>query len=84
MVWPESSFSEVQIAKKLRLWVAAVEAFGLDEVRRSPGYHDEPLKGPRKGQRSIRLNQAYRAIYVVKRDGTLEFASVEEVNKHRY
>jgi toxin HigB-1 len=74
----------VQIAKKLRLWIAAVEAFGIEEVRKVPGYHDEPLKGTRKGQRSIRLNQAYRAIYVIKRDGTVEFACVEEVNKHRY
>lgn len=73
-----------QIAKKLRLWIAAVEALGLEDVRKSPGYHDEPLQGARKGQRSLRPNQAYRAIYAIKRDGTVEFASVEEVNKHRY
>lgn len=48
-----------------------------------PGYHDEPLKGARVGQRSIRLNRAYRAIYVIKNDG-IEFGSVEEVNKHDY
>ncbi len=74
----------LQIAKKLRIWVAAVEALGLEEVRKTSGYHDEPLKGYRKGQRSIRLSQAYRAIYVIKTDGTAEFVSVEEVNKHRY
>ncbi len=74
----------LQIAKKLRIWVAAVEAFGLEEVRKTPGYHDEPLKGDRKGQRSIRLSQAYRAIYIIKRDGKAEFVAVEEVNKHRY
>jgi hypothetical protein len=45
--------------------------------------HDEPLKGDRKGQRSIRLNQAYRAIYVVV-SGAAQFVRVEEVNKHRY
>ena len=74
----------VQIAKKLRLWIAAVETLGLEEVRKVPGYHDEPLKGARRGQRSIRLNQAYRAIYVITRNGSVECASVEEVNKHRY
>ena len=33
-----------------------------------PGYHDEPLKGHRAGQRSIRLSRAYRAIYEIKED----------------
>ena len=40
-------------------------------------------KGKRKGQRSIRLNRAYRAFYVVSK-GAAEFVSVEEVNKHEY
>jgi proteic killer suppression protein len=47
------------------------------------GYHDEPLKGSRAGQRSIRLSRAYRAIYEMKKD-TVEFVSVEEVSKHEY
>jgi toxin HigB-1 len=51
------------IKKKLFTWVAAVEERGLDEVRKVPGYHDEPLKGDRQGQRSIRLNKQWRAIY---------------------
>ena len=62
----------------------SVEAIGLEEVRKVPGFHDEPLKGDRKGQRSIRLNRAYRAIYVANKGGTVEFVSVEEVNKHDY
>ena len=72
------------IVDKLETWVDAVEREGLHEVRKIPGYHDEPLKGPRQGQRSIRLSRDYRAIYVVKRDATVEFASVEEVSKHEY
>jgi len=32
-------------------WAIAVETDGLQKVRQSPGYHDEPLKGERKGQR---------------------------------
>lgn len=72
------------ILDKLESWVRAVELRGLEEVRKIPGYHDEPLKGTRQGQRSIRLNRAYRAIYVVLKDGTIEFVSIEEVSKHEY
>jgi proteic killer suppression protein len=57
---------------------------GLRETRKSPGFHDEPLRGNRNGQRSVRLNKAYRAIYVEKIDGTVEFIEVVEVNKHEY
>ena len=72
------------IVDKLETWVDAVERDGMHEVRKIPGYHDEPLKGPRQGQRSIRLSREYRAVYLVKRDETVEFASVEEVSKHDY
>jgi len=67
----------------LMIGVAAVELDGVEEVRKVPGYHDEPLKGNRAGQRSIRLSRAYRAIYEIKKD-TIEFVSVEEVSKHDY
>jgi proteic killer suppression protein len=71
------------IVDNLMIWVAAVEHEGLEEVRKVPGYHDEPLRGDRTGQRSIRLSRAYRAIYEVKQD-TARFVSVEEVSKHAY
>jgi toxin HigB-1 len=73
-----------QIASKLRTWIDAVEHVGLEEVRKRPGYHDEPLHGDRRGQRSIRLNRSWRAIYVVLSDGRIEFVEVREVNKHEY
>jgi proteic killer suppression protein len=72
------------IADKLATWVQAVTARGLEEVRKVPGYHDEPLRGERAGQRSIRLSLHYRAIYELQKDGRVEFVSVEEVNKHAY
>ena len=53
-------------------------------MRKTPGYHDEPLRGERQGQRSIRLSRAYRAIYIIKNDREIEFVSVEEVSKHEY
>jgi proteic killer suppression protein len=47
------------IVNNLMIWAAAAEHDGLEEVRKVPGYHDEPLKGDRMGQRSIRLSHAY-------------------------
>jgi proteic killer suppression protein len=55
----------------------------LEEVRKAPGYHDEPLKGDRLGQRSIRLSRSYRAIYEIK-SSNVEFVSIKEVSKHDY
>jgi toxin HigB-1 len=71
------------IKKKLFTWVAAVEERGLSEVRKIPGYHDEPLKGDRQGQRSIRLNKQWRAIYRVV-NKKIEFVLIEEVTPHGY
>ena len=61
-----------------------VERVGVSEVRKLSGYHDEPLKGTRKGQRSIRLNRAYRAIYIEYADGKIQIIEVIEVSKHEY
>lgn len=71
------------IKVNLMIWIAAVEWEGLEEVRKVPGYHDEPLIGERLGQRSIRLSRSYRAIYEIKL-ANVEFVSVEEVSKHDY
>ena len=72
------------IAQKFHIWVALVEESGIREVRKHKSFHDEPLKGTRQGQRSIRLNRAYRAIYVEREAGELELIEVLEVNKHEY
>jgi proteic killer suppression protein len=71
------------IARNLKYWIEAVETDGIEEVRKVPGYHDEPLHGQRFGQRSIRLSRYYRAIYEIK-SVEVEFVSVEEVSKHQY
>lgn len=72
------------ISRKFYAWVSAIELAGIISVRRSPGFHDEPLKGNRKGERSVRLNQSYRAIYQEGRDGKLEIIEVLEVTNHEY
>ena len=74
----------LHVAEKLQVWAELVCTDGLENVRKIPGYHDEALRGKRRGQRSIRLSRAYRAIYEQLTDGTLEFVSVEEVSKHEY
>lgn len=84
-------FAEKQLKKVPRYikeaalaWAIAVETDGLQKVRRSPGYHDEPLKGERKGQRSVRLSRAYRLIYEEHDGGRVVTVIVVEVNKHEY
>lgn len=72
------------IVIKLQSWAARVELYGLEEVRKIPGFHDEPLKGDRAGQRSIRLNRSYRAIYEIRQTDQIRIISVEEVSKHEY
>lgn len=72
------------IKDKLLLWVDDVEREGIEKVRRIPGFHDEPLKGDRVGQRSIRLSKAYRAIYIEEPNKEITIILVKEVNKHVY
>jgi proteic killer suppression protein len=52
--------------------------------RKYKGFHDEPLKGQRKGQRSVRLSKGYRAIYQEITPGNYEIIEIIEVNKHEY
>ena len=74
----------IYISIKLFEWINAVSHDGLFEVRKQPGYHDEPLKGTRQGQRSIRLSRAYRAIYELSENGKMKIVEIVEVNKHDY
>lgn len=71
------------VVLKLQAWIEDVTHKGLRETSKIPGYHDEPLRGNRKGQRSIRLTKHYRAIYIICND-EIEFIEVIEVNKHDY
>jgi toxin HigB-1 len=72
------------VALKLNAWVSLVEKRGVEEARKIPGFHDEPLKGERAGERSIRLSRSYRAIYTISRNGEIRVIVVKEVTKHDY
>ncbi len=73
-----------QIKFKLQIWIDTVERIGLLETRKISGFHDEPLKGDRQGQRSVRLNIAYRAIYEITELGEIHLIKILEVTKHDY
>lgn len=72
------------LQEKFSAWIMAVSHAGLEETRKRPGWHDEPLLGVRKGQRSIRLNKQWRAIYIIKDNLIIEFVEVIEVTPHEY
>ena len=72
------------LVTKLMSWVELVSHEGLSQAKKIPGYHDEPLQGKRSGQRSIRLNRSYRAIYEINEQGKVHFVEILEVNKHEY
>lgn len=73
-----------RVVEKLFLWVDLVQHQGIRESRKVKSFHDEPLKGSRIGQRSIRLSLQYRAIYIEKSNSTYEFIEIQEVNAHAY
>jgi proteic killer suppression protein len=70
------------LLEKLRSWAKIVNNYGVQEARKVKWYNDEALKGNRKGQRSIRLNRSYRAIYVESKNAIT--ITVIEVNNHDY
>ena len=72
------------ILEKLYSWIEQVELYGIQEVRKIPGHHDESLKGSRRGQRSIRLSKSYRAIYQEYQSSLVIEIFINEVHKHEY
>jgi len=72
----------LQVLKKYELWKNIVFRHGPDKLREFPGFHDEKLKGERKGQRSSRLSDQYRLIYEIERD--IVTVMVVEITPHKY
>lgn len=73
-----------EIVFRLMKWIRTIEEFGLYEARKVSGYRDEPLKGLRLGQRSVRLGIKWRAIYIVSKTNEINVVKVEEVTPHDY
>ena len=74
----------VHIRSRLKTWIFSIEVEGLQKTRKIKSYHDESLKGKRRGQRSIRLSKSWRAIYREKKKDMINLILIEEVNKHDY
>lgn len=72
------------IVRKFALWADLVRVEGLEAARAVPGFRDHALKGRWQRYRAVRLSDSYRAIYTIRRGGTVEAVYVEEVNKHEY
>jgi len=72
----------LEVLKKYELWKNIVFRHGPDKLREFPGFHDEKLKGERKGQRSSRLSDQYRLIYEIERD--IVTVMVVEITPHKY
>jgi len=57
-----------EVIKKYELWKNIIFRHGPLKLKEFPGFHDEALKGIRKGQRSSRMNLQYRVIYIVEKE----------------
>lgn len=91
--WIELSFQKSQnnlkkipkeIIVRLMKWIYTIEEFGFNEARKVKGYHDEPLKGIRQRQRSVRLGIKWRVIYTQSQAGEIHIVMIEEITLHDY
>jgi proteic killer suppression protein len=73
--------SRPDIYRKFREWEERVAKEGIEKVRKTSSYHDEPLRRSGGRERSIRLNEKYRAIYEVDESGKIR---IIDVNGHDY
>ena len=72
----------LQVIKKYELWKDLIFRHGPSILKEFPGFHDEKLKGERKGQRSSRLSLQYRVIYSIEKDIITVY--VLEITPHNY
>ncbi len=72
----------LQVKKKYELWKDLIFRHGPGILKEFPGFHDEKLKGERRGQRSSRLSLQYRVIYSVEKDIITVY--VFEITPHKY
>jgi toxin HigB-1 len=68
-----------QYKKKVQLLVGLTK---VEQLRQFRGLNFEPLKGDRKDEYSIRLNDQYRLIFEMKDKYKIEIILVNEISKH--
>ena len=72
----------IQVLRRYELWKDLFFRHGPEILKKFPEFHDEKLKGDRKGQRSSRLSLQYRVVYKVDRNEVTVY--VLELTPHRY
>ncbi len=73
-----------EVVDVLQAWAEQVETYGIERVRLVSSFNDHPLKGNRKGERSIRLNYKWRAIYTESSMNKYKIVKIEEITPHDY
>lgn len=83
--YKEFSKAPYYVQETVGVWLMNVRNMGIEQTRihGGKGLHDEPLKGNRTGQRSIRLNRSWRLIYEIE-NGELHIIKILSVTKHDY
>lgn len=71
------------VKERFLKWQAEVEGKSLEEVRKIPGFHDEPIKS-RTGERSVRLNKQYRIFYETLEEQGVTKIKVLSISPHDY
>ena len=71
-----------EVLKRYEKWKDIVRISGPQGLRAIKGFHDEALKGERRGQRSSRLGQQYRVIYEISAKEVLVY--VLDLTAHDY
>lgn len=72
-----------EVLKNFEKWKAGIKQQGLLEIRKIPGYHDEPYeKFP--GSRSIRLKDGWRVFYKIENQDGKEIINVFKISLHDY
>ena len=72
----------VEILRKYKAWVAAVQNGGSENLKNFPGFKDKALKGKLRECRASRLNIQYRVIY--SEDKQIKEIIVVSITPHKY
>lgn len=72
----------VEIQRKYKAWVSAVQNGGSENLKNFPGFKDKALKGKLRECRASRLNIQYRVIYT--EDKMIKEIIVVSVTPHKY
>jgi len=71
-----------EILKRYEKWKDIVIISGPEGLKLIKGFHDEALKGKRRGYRSSRLSLQYRLIYKIEKKKF--YVRVIDINPHDY